>query len=301
MHWDQSFFNYWQARGYNATSMNAMLRSYFDGARADYQNNSGLHNIDLILLDDFNRATGPMSTYYDNASLDGGNTRLIAAMRTRLKTGTVNKTVPNGSTHLLGRTINIVFVAGNFGRLAGEVDSIPALGTADANAFVTTTYGGFFDRDGNYVPLQNQRTDLVAETLIHEIGHLFGGVHPTGSEATRECVPRTLTYELMCPGRTPLQRRFGAANYRSVENVIKGHLQRCNSAYTSTYSCEQAVIADCSRILDYTQIQPCIDFAVPIQCAAICTTPLKQARVVINSVGAVVTSGVSAPGPGQNQ
>jgi len=297
IHWDRSFFEYWNNKGTSTAQMNTMLRGYFDAARADYLNNASLHNIDLFLLEDFDRATGPMSSYRDSAPQVGGDVRLIDAMRARLQTGNVNKTTPNGTTHLLGRTVNWVFVHGNFGGLGGKADSIRGLSTADANVFISTGTGDL-TAGGRYFPLVEQRADIIQETLEHETGHLFGGEHG-GRNELADC-PGPGRYELMCSGFTPVQRRFGSANFQRVTNVMKGTLGRCNSAFTSANSCANAVSTECSKILDYTQIQPCIDSMVASTCQDICTTTQKTARVVVNSLPTYIGSGVVvAAGPAQ--
>jgi hypothetical protein len=297
MHWDRTFYEYWYNKGYTTTMMNSMLRKYFDDSRAAYLNNSALHNIDLYLLDDFNRATGPMSGVRDPSPQFDGNWRMIDAMRIKLRTGAVNKTVPNGTTHLLGRTVNWVFVHGNFGGLGGQADSLRGLGTGDAHVFISTGAGDL-TVGGVYYPLVEQRPEWVLETILHETGHLFGGEHGYRNELA-DC-PGPGRYELMCSGYTNLQRRFGNANYQRVTRVMKGTLQRCNSAFTSVSSCENAVLTDCSNTGDYTQIAPCAAAGVEVHCRDICTTPLKTARVVINSLGAVLGSGnVVASGPAE--
>jgi hypothetical protein len=60
------------------------------------------------------------------------------------------------------------------------------------------------------------------------------------------------------------------------------------------------VSTECSKILDYTQIQPCIDSMVASTCQDICTTTQKTARVVVNSLPTYIGSGVVvAAGPAQ--
>jgi hypothetical protein len=294
MHWDRTFYEYWYNKGLSTSMMNSMLRRYFDDARAAYLN-SALHGIDLILLDDFNRATGPMSGVRDAGPPFDGNWRMIDAMRIKLRTGNVNKTVPNGTTYLLGRTINWVFVHGNFGGLGGQADSIRGLGNGEAHVFISTASGDL-TVGGMYYPLVEQRPAFVLETILHETGHLFGGEHGYRNELA-DC-PSRGPYELMCAGFTNLQRRFGTQNYSRVTNVMKGTLQRCNSAFTSVNSCENAVSNMCSNTGDYTQIQPCIDFNIGVSCRDICTSTQKSARVVINSLSPVIGGGVvDAPGP----
>jgi hypothetical protein len=71
IHWDRSFYEYWgmnRKPKLTVDQINAQLTGYFDEVRADYLNNSALHNIDLILLNDFNRVTGPMATMWRRAA-----------------------------------------------------------------------------------------------------------------------------------------------------------------------------------------------------------------------------------------
>ncbi len=295
IHWDRTFYEYWTVgRRYSVAQLNALVNGYFDRARAVYATGP-MQNIDLFLLDDFDRVTGPMADYYDsNSSASDGDDRLLNAMRARLKTGNVQKTTPNGTTHLLGRTLNIVFVHANYGGLGGAADvTIPSLGTGDANAFFSTGAG-----QGSTV--NEQRQSVVDELILHELGHIFGGQHGSRNELA-DC-PFGGPFEIMCAGYTNLQRRFGPANTNRVGNVMKYTLQRCNSAYSSVSSCENAVSTECSRILDYTQIQPCIDANVAANCRDICTGTQKTARRVINSLTSPIGRNVVvAPGPGQNQ
>ena len=295
MHWDRSFYNYYASKGMTEAQMNTKLRGYFDKARADYLLGP-MMNIDLILLEDFNRATGPMASYLDSAPQVGGHTRLVNAMRSRLRTGAVNKTVPSGTNYLIGRTINWVFVYGNYGEQQGFVDTIGGLTNSDANVFVSLS-GGDLTRAGVYYPLLEQRESVVLESILHETGHLFGGEHGTRNELA-DCPAGR--FEIMCAGSN-LQRRFGSTNYTRVQRLMKAGLGQCNSAYSTTYSCEQAVTEMCSRILDYTQIQGCIDANIQSSCRDICTLNSKQARVVVNSLPARITNGttVVAPGPAQ--
>lgn len=295
IHWDRTFYEYWKiGRRYSDAQINTLVRGYFDRARAVYAT-APMQNIDLYLLEDFDRITGPMADYYDsNSHASDGDERLLNTMRSRLKTGNVQKTVPNGTTHLLGRTINIVFVHANYGGLGGAADvTIPSLGTADANAFFSTGAG--------QGPIVNEaRQSTIDELILHELGHIFGGQHGTDNRLA-DC-PWGGPFEIMCGGYVNLQRRFGPANSTRVANVMKSTLQRCNSAYSTVASCETAVHNDCTRILDYLQIQPCIDANILANCRDICTSTQKNARVVINSLSSPIGRNVVvAPGPGQNQ
>jgi hypothetical protein len=294
-HWDNSFYQYYASKGLNATTMDALIRSYFDQVRAAYLLGP-MQNIDLILLEDFKRAEGPMATYHDTAPQRGGHTRLVDAMRTRLRTATVSKTVPNGTTHLVGRTINWVFVYGNYGDQQGFVDTIGNLAGSDANMFISMS-GGDLTRGGVYYPLKEQLGSVVMETLLHETGHIFGGQHGTNNELA-DC-PKD-RFEIMCQG-SKLQRRFGSQNALRVTNVIKPALARCNSAFSTVNACENAVSNMCSAILDYRQIQPCIDSNIVANCRDICTPASKNARVVINSLPGTITNDptVVAAGPKQ--
>jgi len=295
IHWDRTFYEYWKiGRRYSDAQINTLVKGYFDRAKATYALND-MHNIDLFLLEDFDRVTGPMADYYDSNSPTGGDSRLLSAMRTRLKTGTVQRTVPNGTTHLLGRTMNWVFVHANYGGLGGAADvTIPSLGTADANAFFSTGVGQSF-------VVTEQRQQYVDELIWHETGHVFGGQHGVPNNPLADC-PRGGPYEIMCQGFTGLQKRFGSANYTRVANVMKGALQRCSSTFSSRAACETAVVNDCSRILDYMQVQPCIDANILANCSDICSSAQKNARVVINSLTSPIGRNVVvAPGPGQNQ
>ena len=296
IHWDRTFYEYWKiGRRYSDASINTLVKGYFDRAKAVYATGP-MQNIDLYLLDDFDRVTGPMADYYDsNSHLSDGDERLLNVMRARLKTGNVQKTVPNGTTHLLGRTMNWVFVHANYGGLGGAADvTIPSLGTADANAFFSTGAG-----QGSIV--SDARQSTIDELILHEVGHVFGGQHGGQGNPLADC-PWGGPFEIMCAGYTNLQRRFGPANTTRVANVTQYTLQRCNSAYSSVSSCENAVSTECSRILDYTKIQPCIDANVAANCRDICTATQKSARVVINSLTSPIGRNVVvAPGPGQNQ
>jgi hypothetical protein len=296
IHWDRSFYEYWYNKGLSTSMMNSLVRKYFDDARAVYLK-SAMHNIDLILLDDFTRSTGPMSSYYDSAPQVGGNTRLISTMRSRLRTGDVTKTVPSGTTHLVGRTLNLVFVHANFGGLGGEVDAIGGIGSTDANMFISTAAGDL-TVGGVYYPLVEQRPAFVLELLLHEAGHLFGGQHG-GRNELADCP--SSGREIMCAGFTGLQHRFSATkNWPRVERYMKGTLQRCNSAFSSRASCENQVMTECARTGDYTQIAPCVTELTPVYCNDICSMPQKQARVLINSFPSVLGSGqVTAGGPAQ--
>ena len=296
IHWDRSFYEYWgmnRKPKLNVDQINAQLTGYFDEVRADYLNNAAMHNIDLILLNDFDRVTGPMADYVAPGSTNQQRrNNLLATMRSRLRTGNVNKTVPNGTTHLLGRTINWVFVYGDY-YTQGEVDAIGAISSADGNAFISTSGGdGTAER-----PMSEMIRAAVIETIEHETGHLVGGQHGARNELA-DC-PATHK-EIMCSSGIPRDRRFGTANYNRVTGYMKFTLARCNSAFSSQNSCFNAVSTECSRILDYTQIQPCIDANVAANCQDICTTALKTARVVINSLPAKINDGttVSAGTPG---
>jgi hypothetical protein len=297
IHWDRSFYEYWgmnRKPKLTVDQINAQLTGYFDEVRADYLNNAAMHNIDLILLNDFNRVTGPMADYVAPGSTNQQRrNNLLATMRSRLRTGNVNKTVPNGTTHLLGRTINWVFVYGDYYN-QGEVDAIGAISSADGNAFISTSGGdGTAER-----PISEMIRAAVIETIEHETGHLIGGQHGERNELA-DC-PATRK-EIMCSSGIPRDRRFGTANYNRVTGYVKFTLARCNSAFSSQNSCFNAVSTECSRILDYRQIQPCIDANVAANCQDICTAALKTARVVINSLPAKInddrTVSAGAPGP----
>lgn len=293
IHWDRTFYEYWKiGRRYSDAQINSLVRGYFDRARAVYAT-APMQNIDMYLLEDFDRITGPMADYYDsNSHASDGDERLLNTMRARLKTGTVQRTVPNGTTHLLGRTINIVFVHANYGGLGGAADvTIPSLGTADANAFFSTGAG-----QGSVVNEARQST--IDELILHELGHVFGGQH--GPDNRLADCPWGGPFEIMCGGYVNLQRRFGPANANRVANVTKSALQRCNSAYSTVAACETAVYNDCTRILDYTQIQACVDANILANCRDICTSAQKNARVVINSLSSPIGyNQVVAPGPRQ--
>lgn len=293
IHWDRTFYEYWKiGRRLTDAGLNAKVRGYFDRAKAVYAL-SAMHNIDLYLLEDFDRVTGPMADYYDSTTpaTPGGDLRLVSAMRTRLKTGNVQRTVPNGTTHLLGRTMNWVFVHDNYGSAGMADTTMPSLGTADANAFFSTA-------TGQGTSLIDQRDAFIDELIWHEVGHVFGGLHGPRNELA-DC-PFRGPYEIMCVGFTGLQKRFGSANYNRVANVMKSTLQRCSSTFSSRASCETAVQNECSRILDYTQIQFCIDSNIQANCQDICSSAQKSARVVINSLTSPIGTGVVvAPGPKQ--
>jgi hypothetical protein len=295
MLWDRSFYEYWHDRkGKSNAQINSMLLGYFNTARADYLNNSALHNIDLILLDDVDRVGGSMASFTAAAPVAGRDARLLAGMRSRLQTGAVNKTVPSGSTHLIGRTINWVFVYGNYGDQQGAVDTVSGLNTGNANLFVSTS-GGDTTVAGVYYPLSEQLASVVAETLLHETGHLLGGQHGAQDELA-DC--KTSHKEIMC-GRTGLgrERRFGTANFNRTLSQVKSSLQRCNSAFSTQNSCNQFVTEMCaSSTVDYSQIQYCIDFNQGAMCQDICSSAQKNARVVINSLSSTIGSNVvSAP------
>jgi len=306
MHWDGAFFNHWSGNrpkgspNMTVEQMNDMLQTYFNEARADYLNSPALHGIDLILLNDFPRDTGPMSDYLDPQP-ETGEGRFLAAMRARLQTGPVNKTTSQGVTYLLGRTVNVVFTWGYYGSSQGVTDTIGGLGNTDANIFITTSGGGFTDNNG-FHPIGELLHAGVLEILEHELGHLLGGEHGSRNELA-DCpggVQGGNHNEIMCSSGIPRERRFGSANFQRTLRQVKGTLQRCNSAFTSKNSCVNYVSSVvCGAILDYTQIQACIDAQVAANCQDICTTTQKSARRLINSLAPTLTSGVSAAGPAQ--
>lgn len=302
IHWDRSFYEYWaeqrnadpKKKNLTVAQLNEMVTTYFNEARADYLNNAAMHNIDLILLNDFDRRQGPMADF----KATGGNgaargDQLMVTIRNRLRTGPVNKTVPNGTTYLVGRTINWVFVWGDYYN-QGAVNKIGDINTTDANLFVSTSGG-----DGTPGrPIAEMIHGVVLETLLHETGHLIGGQHGANNELA-DCP--TGHHEIMCSSGLGRERRFGSANYRRTEAYVKSALQRCSSAFSSVSACQNAVTDMCSMLGDYTQIQGCIDANVAANCQDVCSGTLKSARVVINSLPAIInnatTVNAGTPGP----
>jgi hypothetical protein len=289
IHWDRSFYEYWgmtRKPKQTVAQINAMVTTYFDEARADYLNNAAMHNIKLILLNDFDRVTGPMADYVAPGSTSElRRNNLLATMRSRLRTGAVSKTVPSGVTYDLGRTINWVLVYGDYYN-QGEVEAIGGISSADGNLFVSTSGG-----DGTAGrPISEMIHAAVLETLEHETGHLLGGKHGTRNELA-DCP--TNHKEIMCSSGIPRDRRFGTANYNRVAGYLRHTLQRCSSAFNSQNSCVNAVSNMCSAIGDYTQIQFCIDANVAANCQDICTAVQKTSSVVINTLPDKINNGTT--------
>jgi metallopeptidase family M12-like protein len=300
IHYDATFYNFWRGR---TTNVDTMVEGWFNAVRDIYKNTPSMHNVDLYLLNDFTRANSRIMSYNDSTSHltanvrpgeIGGNKRLVNYMHSNLATGPVSRTI-GGKTHAVGRTVNWVFVHRGEGGLQGEVDAISALGSADANLFVTTAVGDVTALNGQYFPLQAEPFPYaeIIDTIVHETGHIIGARHDLATGC-----PTKAPYtggEIMC-GSLKRGRFFGSANYNAATTPVKIGLNRCNNAFSSQGACENAVDQECGRILDYTQIAACQAEMKLTYCSDLCTLSLRQARVVINALPTTIGSGVvSAP------
>jgi len=286
IHFDSSFYNYWSPR----QNVNTLVEGYFNEVRAAYLNNASLHNIDLILINDFDRRTGPMMNFVDpNHAIAekspgeiGGNGRLIKYMRDNLSTGQVTKRTGQ-TTHILGRSINWVFVHQGAGGLAGQANATPAISSSDANVFVTTDAGDFFQQ-GRYISTREQTRSVIIENIAHETGHLLGGTH---NDALGCGAQAGFGGEIMCTGATRREFSFGTRNFPTTERVMKGALERCNNAFRSFSACDALAASQCSH-MDPTQIPACYEARLLSMCSDLCSNAQTSARVLINSLPAII-------------
>lgn len=279
IYFDTSFVDRWLYE----IDPNAMAEYFFQQVRSAYKNNNGLHNVDLVLVDDVDRYNSVMYMNYNDPRHDvvarrgevGGNGRLIQFMRDNLSTGSYVYR-HNGRNYNVGRTVNWVFTHQAQGNLGGEANSTPALHTSDANLFVTTSSGGF-----NSIPLNDLPWNYVIETIVHEMGHILGATHEDASGCAKPPGPY-LGGSIMCSGFSR-DYRFSPVNKGRTSNGMRTALSACFD-FPSQSACEQFADEPCLRILDYTQIAACQLSRRATYCDNRCTSYDYTVRSIINSM-----------------
>jgi hypothetical protein len=286
MHYDSSFYSHWYTKSPNG-SIDALLEQWFREIRTAYQS-TAMTNIDLILLNDFDRLSGPVMNYVDaNSNQSGGNTRLIDWMKANLGTGSVTQT-SGRQIVTVGRLVNWVFTYQGQGSAQGQVTSTPAIGGSEAHLFVST-----IDARGNEYP-----RDEILKTVMHEFGHIMGGLPKPTAEGCPRSVESQVGGEIMCD---TLRRelRFGQANTRLINGVANGALNRCNTAFASKSACENYVDNEiCGRLLDYTQIANCQLTNKQSLCSdRFCSQSDNNTRLQINALPAVINNNRTVTAP----